>query len=166
MYETQLSLFETTEPEPNKHIQTLESILECLNNIPYINCGGCGISALAIYRWCKASGIEISDRPFVFLWRDGDEWEVSNNDSLLFEGEIDRVEAPCHIVIELHNEYYDSEGQGYEQDFIKQEYHLNEQELLNVINRTGEWNSMFRRAKNIGKIEFALGIDLSDVVKR
>lgn len=164
----QLSLFDVQEfnvsPKPS-----LQSILASLDSIPYLNWGGCGVAALAIYRWCKKNGVEVSDRPFVFLWREDDEWEVQHNDELLENGELDRVEAPAHVAIELFDGLYDSEGCECS-DLLRllplyQEYKLNEAELLAVVNNIGEWNSTFSRSKNIGKIELALSIDLSDVRK-
>jgi hypothetical protein len=159
---TKLSLPKTTEP---KHTQTLESILNCLDSIPKINSGGCGISALAIYRGCKKNGIEISDRPFIFLWRAGDEWEAQTNDAMLSEGKIDLVEVPSHIMIEVHDGNYDSTG--LQDDVypytVRQEYKLSEAELLNVVNRVDGWNDSFKRARHIGKIELGLGVDLSDI---
>ena len=147
---------------------SLNSILESLDDLPFINSGGCGVSALAIYRWCKAHDVWVSDRPFTFLWRDGNEWEASNNDELLLNGELDRVEAPSHVVIQLFDGGdYDSTGQRCDcyPYVVRQEYKLNEQELLNVINRPEEWNSVFQRALLIERIEFSLGIDLSDIVR-
>lgn len=143
-----------------------QSVLECLNSIPYLNSGGCGISALAIYRWCKANNVSVSDRPFVFLWREYDGDVAQENDARLFNGEIDRVEAPSHVAIELADGLYDSAGREssvlFEYCTCAQSYKLDEDELLNVINRTEEWNPTFRRS-NVRKIEYALGIDLSDV---
>ena len=166
----QLDLFDLSQTqtiEKPKHVASLGSILDTLNSIPRINSGGCGIAALAIYRWCKANNVPVSDRPFIFLWRDDDEWEARNNDQHLFNGEIDNVEAPSHVAIELADGLYDTEGlEGsrlFQRCTCKQEYKLNEYELLNVINRTEEWNFTFNRSRNIPIIEIALGIDLSDV---
>jgi len=150
-------------------LQSLKSTLKFLNCVPAINTGGCGISALAIYRWCRANDICVSDRPFTFVWRNGNEWESSNNDELLENGELDLVEVPNHIVIELYKGLYDSNGQQNDNChpfIVHQEYKLNEKELLAVINRpNGGWNSSFRRARQIPEIENKLNIDLSDVLR-
>ena len=103
----------------------LESVLDVLNNIPAINQGGCGISALAIYRWCKKNGVSVSDNPFVVLCED--EWEL-----------ISRLP-------------------------YRQDYQLNEDELLSLVN-TNAWNSWFNRRQWKDYIAQELNIDLSDVV--
>jgi len=162
MSATQLFLFHETKHE--RQSKQLSEILDCLNGIWSINYGGCGISALAIYRWSKQNE-SVSDRPFVFLWRENDEWEAENNDESLENGDLDSVEVPCHIAIELYAGLYDSEGLRDDDCYpfvIRQSYKLNESELLHVINSDG-WNSSFNRANFIPQIEHDLGIDLSDV---
>ena len=37
-------------------IKTLKQVQKFLSNIPNINRGGCGISALALYRWLENNG--------------------------------------------------------------------------------------------------------------
>lgn len=162
------STYVTQPPQPTIE-ERIQSVLECLDSIPFINHGGCGISALAFYRWCKKNGVRVCDRPFVFLWDRHDEWEARHNDELLQNGELDRVEVPSHIVIRLDDGLYDSTGitnyveTGYWPN--QQEYDLNEEELLVIINRPSDWNPTFRRSKHIEKIEFGLDVDLSDVIQ-
>lgn len=143
----------------------LTTVLRRLNKIDAINIGGCGISALAIYRWCKKNDIKVDDRPFIFLWRDGYEWESTHNEECLENGELKSVEVPAHVIIELGNGIYDSKGEaGNDLSFpIQQGYQLNEDELLVIINNIDKWNSFFRRSRAIPTIEQALGINLSDV---
>lgn len=142
-----------------------QSVLECLNSIPAINAGGCGISALAIYRWCRENGIEVSDRPFVII--SNDEWDVQHNNSLIEIGEIrERLEYP-HIVIEIDGLLWDSTGNEEEDNNGNFSYWherclpIGEDDLLELINYSS-WNPSFKRS-NVRKIEYALGIDLSDV---
>jgi hypothetical protein len=160
----QPQLFDVTASDPSPKIKTIEPILECLNSIRYINHGGCGIAALAIYRWSKANGHFVPEHAFRFLWDYDEAEERDRNDERLFNGELSDVATPSHIVIELYDGLYDSDGL-YDPDAagdLEQEYHLNADELLAVIN-AGNWNSLFNRARYIPVIEFALGIDLSDV---
>ena len=84
----QLSLFDTAEFTP-KRTPDLQEALACLNSIPNINRGGCGLSALAIYRWCKKNGIEVSDRPFVVLCED--EWELDHNNTACENGNVEDI---------------------------------------------------------------------------
>ena len=141
----------------------LESVLDVLNNIPAINQGGCGISALAIYRWCKKNGVSVNDNPFVVLCED--EWELEHNNNACANGEVNDIQIP-HIVIEIGGELTDSEG--IEGELIsrlpyRQDYQLNEDELLSLVN-TNAWNSWFNRRQWKDYIAQELNIDLSDVV--
>lgn len=165
---TQLSLFDTAEYD-TRPTPSLANVLEFLDSIWSINSGGCGVSALAIYRWSKQHE-SVSDRPFHLFWHDDcvSKHTVEQNDEALANGDLDSLQVPCHLVIELFNGFYDSTGKLDESDLpeLHQEYRLNESELLALINdHYGDWNSSFHRAKLIPQIEQDLGIDLSDVVR-
>lgn len=158
----QLELFELSA----SHLQSLqskfESALDCLNSIPNINRGGCGLSALAIYRWCKKHGIEVSDRPFVVLCED--EWELRHNNTACENGDVTEICIP-HVVIEIDGELTDSEGTDgslIEELPYRQDYQLNEDELIALLN-TDAWNSSFNRRKYRDIIALGLDIELDDV---
>lgn len=163
---TQLSLFDTSE-FTTKRAPDLQSALACLNSIPYINQGGCGLSALAIYRWCKKNGIEVSDRPFVVLCED--EYELSHNNSALENGNVEDIWIP-HVTVELDGELWDSTGneddheQGscFEWLNLRTDYKLNEEELVTILN-IDSWNDSFNRRKYRDIIALGLDVDLSDV---
>lgn len=162
MSTVQLSLFELSASNSQSIETKFQNALACLDSIPYINQGGCGLSALAIYRWCKKNGVEVSDRPFVVLCED--EWELNYNNQCVEEGEVNEIGIP-HIVIEIDGELTDSEGtngQLVESLPFRQEYQLSEDELLDLLNNHG-WNSMFNRRKYRDIIALGLDVDLSDV---
>jgi hypothetical protein len=162
----QLSLFDTSEFKLNR-VPDLQSALDCLNSIPHINHGGCGLSALAIYRWCKKNGVEVSDRPFVVLCED--EWELDHNNTACENGDVLEICIP-HITIELDGQLWDSTGNEddhedescFEWLTLRQDYKLNEEELVALCN-TDSWNSLFNRDKYRDIIAYGLDIDLSDV---
>ena len=144
----------------------LESVVKTLDVIPNLNRGGCGISALAIYRWCKENGVEVSDRPFVVLCED--EWELEHNNIACQEGDVDEIWIP-HVVIEVDGILWDSTGNEHQHSeysllsySYRQDYQLSEEELLGIIN-TDAWNSTFNRNKFTDVIATELDIDLSDV---
>lgn len=145
------------------------TVLAYLDSIPAINKGGCGISALAIYRWCKANGVPVSDRPFVILCRSKEGAE--RNDTALNRGDLDAITIP-HVVIEVNGTLWDSTGSESQSQGLFQEipyrtpYHLSEHELLETLNEQYDrWNETFRRKSSIPKIERRLQVDLSDVVR-
>lgn len=139
----------------------LHNALECLNSVPYLNSGGCGIAALAIYRWCKDNGVEVSDRPFVVLAED--EWDADACNRYLENNDLDNAWF-SHIAIEIDGEVYDSEGTGHlDEQYVRCAYRLDEDELLYALNEVGGWNDMFHRKSGVRVIEYGLQIDLSDV---
>jgi hypothetical protein len=167
MSATQLSLFDAPELSAPKKSPDLNSILECLDSIPNINRGGCGISALSIYRWCKANDIPVSDRPFVILNEDIE--ELIANENALANNDIDQVGIP-HVVIEIGGALWDSTGSDrkHNQNGLwkelpyRTEHKLSADELLYIINSPG-WNGWFSRERSIPIIEYGLDVDLSDV---
>lgn len=143
-------------------MKNLSDVLCILNNIPFINRGGCGISALALYRWLKKNRVKVSHSPFVVLCED--EYELMHNNAACENGDVDEI-IISHVVIEFHGGLYDSEGRN--GDMIRsmpfrQDYQLNEGELLAIIN-TNAWNSLFDRSAWVDYIADNLDIDLSDI---
>lgn len=160
---TQLSLFNPAE-FTEQHKPSLTDALACLRSIPNINRGGCGIAALAIYRWCQKNDVPVSDRPFVII--DNEPESIEANERKCKAGSFASLYVP-HIVIEIGGTLVDSEGIGDESDTIsrwnyRQQYQLNEQELLERIN-TDRWNGMFNRTKYTDIIAYGLDVDLDDV---
>lgn len=144
---------------------SLSQARAALDKIPTINLGGCGVAALALHRWAliHADQVSIPDRPFVFYWEREDYFELSRNDEKLAQGDLDAVEVPWHVGIELSGKVIDSRGLACGKTDIAQEYKLDEIELLHIINNCTGWNSAFNRRKYVPIIEKALQIDLSDV---
>ncbi len=140
--------------------KTLKQVQKFLDNIPDIDRGGCGISALAMYRWLKNNG-DKSNIKFVFLYEYGDEKEYLTNKRVLKDKEGEPV-ACSHCCILHGKKFIDSEGvvdiEEYEWVQIIKEEDFLKRSLANI----GEWNPRFDR-HNICKIEEELGIDLGDI---
>lgn len=153
----QLSLFDTAEYK-QKRTPVLQDALACLESIPHLNHGGCGISALAISRWASKHGFEIGDRPFVVLC--DDEWDVNACNSHLENDDLDNAWF-SHLAIEIDGTLYDSNGEVTE--WLRCPYQLSEDELLYALNKISGWNSDFQRERNVPIIEIGLDVDLSDV---
>ena len=162
MSATQLDLFNAQEFQVKPSIEDrFRTALECLDSIPNINFGGCGLSALSIYRWCKKNGVQVDDEPFVILC--DDEWELSHNNACIEQGAINDVSIP-HIAIQVDGELWDSTGN---EPTVNYPYHteaFGTSELIELLNEHG-WNSWFNREKFLPIIEIGLEIDLSDIGK-
>ena len=81
--------------EPN---ETFEDVKEFLSNIDYINSGGCGLSALVMYRWLKKYDKLTEDIKIIFL--DNDEYNYKNNKECMTNKQ-GVLEAPSHVIMLL-----------------------------------------------------------------
>jgi len=147
--------------------KTLEDVRRFLDKVPMINCGGCGISALAMYRWLKKNFPEQASKViFHFFHRDRESFE--NNESLIKNNAYNEnnILIPAHIGFQIKNltKIIDSEKvvkksrYGYQLDFDSE--HI----LMYAINKLCGWNDMFNREQSVPVIAKELGIDLSDVL--
>jgi hypothetical protein len=147
-----------------KKNQTFKSVLEYLNNIDCINFGGCGISALAMYRWLKKHGKVNEDTGFYFFEEDEDN---DNNNREYFTNKNVQLRASTHVVLVHNDKFIDSHGVLDEDELMSEyEYRIfehSEEFLLAMINNVTSWNYRFDRLVNVQKIAKKLDIDLSDV---
>ena len=147
--------------EPN---ETFEDVKEFLSNIDYINSGGCGLSALVMYRWLKKYDKLTEDIKIIFL--DNDEYNYKNNKECMTNKQ-GTLKAPSHIVMLVDSFHIDCAGVQYN---VAQRYdyilEVEEDYLVNSLNNLSTWNNMFDRNEAISVIENDLHIDLSDIDKK
>jgi hypothetical protein len=143
---------------------TYKQARESLNYIDNINCGGCGIAALALYRWRKAHRLKTYG--FSFLYQKYDDWELKHNQRCIESNDLDSIEVPAHIALRVGTRLHDSNGANAKDSCSTPltQHGINESILLYVINEIDGWNSTFNRRRAIPQIENLLGVDLSDVV--
>ena len=144
-------------------IKTLEDVQEYLNNISFINNGGCGISAYSMFLWLKNNGLINSDFKFVLCYESYGEENYINNSNVLKDHSGNAI-APSHMVIYYNGEYLDSEGR---EDISKYKWvqHVTEEWfIVNCINNIQSWNHWFDRSV-INNIEKTLDITLSNIEK-
>jgi hypothetical protein len=146
--------------------KTLDQVRSFLNDIPNINSGGCGIAALAMYRWIKKNVPQHVDNVlFHFFHRDSESY--NNNKTLLNNNTYnsDNIAIPSHIGIQIKNltkvidtyRNLDIQYYGYVVETNSEDV------LIKAINNISNWNPMFFRKHNVKKIQKELNIDLSDV---
>ena len=144
--------------------ETFEDVREFLTNISCINCGGCGLSALVMYRWLKKYNKLPEGTKILFLEND-----LSNhlNNKECMSNKEGILKAPSHIVIVLEDTYMDCANIQYNvaqrYDFILE---VAEEYLVACLNNIFSWNYMFDRNEAISEITSKLHIDLSDVDKK
>lgn len=136
-------------------MKTFDELLEFLNSIPKINQGGCGVSALVMYRWLKKH----KKHPkivFFYSWRNGNK---SLNERAINDKKL-KGHCCTHAVIRYKNKYYDSNGET--NPSFSNSHSLPEDVVVRAINNIVEWNDDFDR-KHIIEIQKKTGIDLSDI---
>jgi len=142
-------------------VNNLKNARKTLNKIPHINCGGCGISALALARWIKKNQPE-NKAKIIFMYSEDKVNLYNRNEAKLLIGNTEELFAPNHACIFYNNLYIDSNCFFKRSDFKFFQEIKSEQLLLDAINNIGTWNEDFKR-ENITKIEILLDINLSDV---
>lgn len=157
----QIELDDLKKETKDNNVSTFEQVQEYLSVIPYINYGGCGVSALAMYRWLKKNN-QLKHTKFVYLYCKNSEDTYIKNQQVL-KDELNNPLAPSHIVL-LHNDKeIDVEFESTTVYYFK---HIVEEErfVVKTVNTLESWNPDFNRKVYVRLIEKKLGIDLSDII--
>jgi hypothetical protein len=135
-----------------------------LTDIPNINCGGCGIAALAMYRWLKRK--KACDVRFIVGYNNANQFKI--NSEYVVDHSNNSPVAPCHIGLAIRFDCFDSGViMDCEKDwelFRWRYIHMFEDEsaILDMINKGNNWNDSFDRS-DVLLIAERLNIDLTDV---
>lgn len=138
-------------------MDAISKAIKFLNNISHINSGGCGVAALAMYRFLKKNGLLSKDFKVIFLY--------SKCYKFLYDA---NTKGGCyganHIVFKFNGRLYDSEGL-FEIEYTDYVYKhpVSIKKLLIALN-SDSWNSSFNRSREIPKIERKLKISLCDIL--
>jgi hypothetical protein len=140
-------------------MKTLKSVENFISKIPYINAGGCGIAALAMYRWIENNKPELLNKTeILFIYRDDEEDYKTNCELLQTNKTV--LKVPSHVVIKVKKKLYNNmHWRTY------QEHTVTLKHLINTINNTKKcnWNTMFHRDPNTSIISKKLNVNLNDV---
>lgn len=143
-------------------ITTFADVQAFLNSFTFINCGGCGISALAMYRWLKKHNQLPESVRFCFL--DNDE-DLYQNNQRYFQNKDVELLVSSHVVLVLDGIAIDSNGVFDAIRLRRYPYKTvaDEQFLIHMLNNVGNWNKAFDRKEIAPKIAETLGVDFSDI---
>lgn len=133
-----------------------------LSTIQFINSGGCGIAALALYRWRKAHDMRVNG--FAFLYDDA--WDLEHNQKAIQASQLSKMETPSHVALIVDKKLHDSEGDSANKTckhITCIQPGITEATLLYLINQPHRWHHRFNRKLSIPEIESQLGVDLSDI---
>ncbi len=141
-------------------METVEDIRNFLSNdIHNINCGGCGIAALTIYRWLKKNNQLKGDEKFVFLYN-GESSFLNNSEVLKNNKGIPM--ACSHICLYSNGKYIDSNSIVSINKY-KWVHHIDSEIfLLDAINNIDPWATWFNRCQ-VCEIAKKLNVNLSDI---
>jgi hypothetical protein len=140
----------------NQEIENFEDVRKYLSNLPNINSGGCGISALSMYRWLEKNK---NKKPnLVICYCDSEKYEKTIEN---LGKDNDKLFAPSHCGIRYKHNFLDARGKIFI-PIYNHHYLIDEKEMLELINFGDLWSEEFKRG-NTQDISKRLGIDLSDV---
>lgn len=140
-------------------IKTLKDVRRYLNSIPDINCGGCGISALAIQEWAKKN-TNMKNIRFAFLYYNKNSCSYGNNKDIISKKVNKRPEAPNHCCVLIGRRKIDSNRMVPLR--FRTKLIVTKKFLIESIKNRGSWNWRFNRAY-IEDIEEKLGISLASI---
>jgi len=135
--------------------EELTEKLNEINEIDYVNCGGCAIVAYGLQKYIKDNHPNMNPQiMYLFNRYDNECYEnVKNN----------RNDSSCHVVVKVGDTYIDSEGVHVPSELkhtwsIINELQVPREFALLSINEA-IWNPAFDRKEGIPKIKEILGLD-------
>lgn len=138
----------------NVEISTVQGALQTIHAL---NCGGCGIVAVALKRWVNREFPE-KETQIVYLLND---WDIKHNKSNL----VNNNAGSCmHVMLVIDGKYYDSETNGV--DFHDTNYYFKTEEVLEVTEDVALksaqdysiWNRWFDREYGVPAIANACAL--------
>lgn len=143
-------------------INSFKKVRKFLSNVEYINSGGCGISALTMYRWLQQNNRLRGDEHFVYLYRIWDVDLFNNNSKALVNKKL--KSDSCHHVVLFHKgKYIDCKEEHNPSDYKYVHFNIDEKFLKKSLRNKNAWNSKFDRKTNIPFIEKNIKINLEDI---
>ena len=139
-----------------------------LNDIGYINSGGCGVSALATLKWIEKFESHMLSQCVIVFGYYNFQSSIYEQNQRAIDGEENGFGVSSHIFIEIDNVPYDSHGNmNLDKWSMFHKFDLSNgmSNLMSLINEPDgyTWNKSFNRDIQVPLIESALGIDLSSV---
>lgn len=140
-------------------MKTFNELRNYLFSIPNIHDGGCGISALFMYKWVKQN-MPAADVRFVYLYHSCSE-AYTHNDSILKNNSAENPTSCSHACIVLGDEYMDCEKLVRPGDFTFVHNIDNEEFILKSLRNRSKWNDWFSRDLYLPIMEQVIGIKLN-----
>lgn len=140
-------------PAPRPRL-AYDIIRRYLDNIPNLNYGGCGISALVLFDHAEAAGLKPK---IVFGYST---WDCGYDENKEYKrGNRQYAESASHIFISFGGKDYDSDGEYKRKGYWMFDDEITRDHLVDSI-RHGCWNPSFDRKKYLPRIENFIGYQL------
>ena len=137
----------------NPEISSIKELLGFLNNIPNINFGGCGISALVIHDYFTSVGIK-SKIIYSYKYFNQDEYE----DNLKRIAYKEHVHSCGHAIVKVGKLYYDS--RGVKTEIEREHFHFMTRKQAVLSIKHSKWCDMFDKEIYLPIIEKKIGYKL------
>ena len=150
---------------PNsKKIDGFDDIRVILENIPCIGHGGCGVSAIAMFRWLISKGFPQVNLSFLMGYNQHNSYL---NNSQAYANEVDLPNSCSHVALVIQYEdndlILDYSKRLHVNSYLYSQI-VDEEALISSLNTNPyEWNTEFDRQKYIPIIAKKLKINLSDI---
>jgi len=139
----------------------LGELLKKLNQIDCINSGGCGIAAIAIYKFLEKNNLLNKKTQILYTYNLWHNSIYKNNLKNKANNKV--LDAPTHVVIKYRKKYIDSNGIKIKL-YPKKLYHeVTLEDLIKCIKNPFKWNMEFDRTIEIPKIEKIFNISLKEI---
>lgn len=129
---------------------TFKQARRFLNNIPSINLGGCGLSALALYDAAKREGLK-PKIVYLYSWFDSEAQERNNKFKM---GKLKKAYSCSHVLIKIGNKLWDSTGVISKSGlgFYRMDDTITRDHLVSSVNNKDVWNTCFQRRYWVSEI--------------
>ncbi len=124
-----------------KEIKSFKNVRKYLNSVEDINMGGCGISALAMYRWLKKNNKLPENTKFAFLYNS--KYDFTSNSEINKGNKNGLPVAPYHAVLFHNRKYIDCRGKINVNEYNYKQMINNEEFIKKAVNNILKWNKTF-----------------------
>jgi hypothetical protein len=140
-----------------KELKMFSEVRRYLGRIKYIHCGGCGVSALAMYRWLKKNK-KLKSTHIVYLYQSK---SLFNKNADCIKNNKGELVAPAHVCLLHDGQFIDAKGIVNLNDWGEYIQIIDVERLVVKNIQNDCWNTLFDRYYYIPKIEERLKIKLS-----
>lgn len=141
-------------------MRTLQETREFLSSIPYINNGGCGIAALAMFLSSREENTQV-----IYMYKNYSESSYKNNKKVLETGEGNAESAEHVAIIFEDGRIIDCNKETLIENYDYSHTTTDINFILNSI-RNGFWNLQFNRKKYLPSIEKFIDFEIVPKPKR